>query len=280
MAHYAEALEFEFAFKAPDFFQDAYYFVFHDTRILAEQGEPSWRPLDLARWKRMGLEARTELCIGRLFGIPCFAVELVTNTAEPSGFTFISLWELVSKIDNARFAVVGRASQILDWERTHQYCGKCGQPTQVNDHERSRTCQACNLTVYPKLSPAIIVLVTKGDELLLARGPRMREGFYSTLAGFVEPGESVEQAVHREVFEEVGIKIKNLQYYDSQPWPFPNSLMLGYFAEYESGELVLQEGEILEAQWFPYHNLPHHPRLVSISGWLIEDFVKRKMAGE
>ena len=124
------------------------------------------------------------------------------------------------------------------------------------------------------------MLVTRGEELLLARGPRTPENFYSTLAGFVEPGESVEECVHREVREEVGIRLKNVKYYDSQAWPFPNSLMLGYHAEYESGELVLQEDEIADAQWFHYTSLPKHPKKVSISSWLIDDFMERMAKGQ
>jgi NAD+ diphosphatase len=133
---------------------------------------------------------------------------------------------------------------------------------------------------YPKLSPSIIVLITKGEEVLLAKNANTRANFYSTLAGFVEPGESIEETVHREVMEEVGIKVKNLKYYNSQSWPFPNSLMLGFHAEYESGEIVIQEEEIADAQWFHYKNMPNKPAMISISGWLVDDYIKRLEAGE
>ncbi len=122
------------------------------------------------------------------------------------------------------------------------------------------------------------MLVNRGEDILLARNAQARGNFYSTLAGFVEAGESIEETVHREVFEEVGIKVKNLEYYNSQSWPFPNSLMLGFHAEYDSGDIVIQETEIAEAKWFHYTDLPNRPAMMSISGWLIDDFIKRTQA--
>lgn len=132
---------------------------------------------------------------------------------------------------------------------------------------------------YPRLSPSIIVLITRGEEVLLAKNANTRGNFYSTLAGFVEPGESLEQTVHREVFEEVGLKVKNLQYFNSQSWPFPNSLMLGFHAEYDSGEINIQEEEIADAQWFHYTEMPNRPAMVSISGWLIDEHIKKLQVG-
>jgi len=141
-------------------------------------------------------------------------------------------------------------------------------------------CEACGISSYPRLSPSIIVLVHRGREVLLARNHRFPDGMYSTLAGFVEPGESIEETLIREVEEEVGVLVKNLEYLGSQPWPFPNSLMLGFHAEYESGEFVLQEEEIADAQWFHYTGLPNKPAMVSISGWLINDFIERTQANK
>ena len=155
------------------------------------------------------------------------------------------------------------------------YCGQCGQETTNFESDRSRKCASCSLMFYPRLSPSIIVCVNKGEEILLARNKRARGNFYSTIAGFVEPGESIEETVHREVFEEVGIRVHKLKYFGSQSWPFPNSLMLGFHAEYDSGEFVLQEDEIVDAGWFHYTDLPNRPAMVSISGWLINDFIKR-----
>ena len=132
---------------------------------------------------------------------------------------------------------------------------------------------------YPRLSPSIIVCINKGEDILLAKNANARANFYSVLAGFVEPGESIEDTVHREVFEEVGLKVKNLKYFGSQSWPFPNSLMLGFHAEYDSGEIDIQEEELSDAQWFHFDALPNPPAMISISGWLNNDFIERARAG-
>ncbi len=270
-----DELEFIPEFKPSGVIKNGYYFVFLQDKILIEKGEPSWHPLDLEQWQRLELESVAEHHFGTLFNLPCIAIELNPACELPPDYDLATLRDIAWQIDRARFAIVGRALQIVEWDRTHQFCGKCGQKTKPHTEECSRICDPCSLRFYPKLSPAIIVLVTRGEELLLARGPLMPEDFYSTLAGFVEAGESVEECVHREVMEEVGVRIKNLKYYNSQAWPFPNSLMLGYHAEYESGEFVLQADEIADAQWFHYSNLPKRPQKVSISSWLIDDFVQR-----
>ena len=150
---------------------------------------------------------------------------------------------------------------------------QCGEPTDSHPQDRAKLCNKCGLIAYPRLSPSIIVLVTKGEEMLLARNAAWPAGMFSTLAGFVEAGESIEQTVHREVFEEVGLKVRNLRYFGSQSWPFPNSLMLGFHAEYDSGDILCQPDEIAEAKWFNKNNLPQTPPKTAISGWLIEEFI-------
>ena len=169
----------------------------------------------------------------------------------------------------------GRAVQIVEWERTNRFCGRCGIPNELAMGERAMRCPQCRLLRFPQLSPAIITLVHRGDEVLLARSHRFPEGLFSALAGFVEPGETVEGALVREVEEEVGIRVKNLEYRSSQPWPFPNSLMLGFWAEYESGAIVLEEAEIAEAHWFPVDALPNIPGPISIANQLITSWVAR-----
>ena len=173
------------------------------------------------------------------------------------------------------FYLVGRAKQVVEWSRQHVFCGACGSKTLESTTDRSKKCPNCNIPFYPRISPSIIVLVTKGEELLLAKNANAQGNFYSTLAGFVEPGESIEETVHREVFEEVGIKIKNLRYFSSQSWPFPNSLMLGFHAEYLDGKIKIQEEEIADARWFHYRDMPNKPAMMSISGWLIDDYLKK-----
>ncbi len=172
------------------------------------------------------------------------------------------------------YAMLNRAKQLAHWLYDNQYCGRCGDPVGYSAKFSSLTCTTCGFTIFPRLSPACIVLISRGEEILLARSPHFTKGMYSLLAGFVEAGESVEDAVHREVYEEVGIRVKNLRYFGSQPWPFPHSLMLGFFAEYDSGELRLQEDEIEDARWFTKESVPPLPNLSSISGIMISHWLK------
>ncbi len=167
------------------------------------------------------------------------------------------------------FEFVSRAFQVNLFLKTHKFCGQCGEPMQLIDWELATKCEPCKHRCYPRISPVVIVAIRKGKQILLARNRRTTSGFHSVLAGFVESGETLEQAVHREVMEEVGIKIKNVRYVDSQPWPFPHSLMVGFTAEYESGELNLCDEEIAEADWFDMNNLPPIPPKQTISGQLI-----------
>ncbi|ATB70007.1 NAD(+) diphosphatase [Sulfurospirillum diekertiae] len=172
------------------------------------------------------------------------------------------------------YAMLARAKQLAHWLYDNQYCGRCGDPIGYSPKFSALTCKTCGFTIFPRLSPACIVLITRGDEILLARSPYFTSGMYSLLAGFVEAGESVEDAVHREIYEEVGIRVKNLRYFGSQPWPFPHSLMIGFFAEYESGELRLQPEEIEDAKWFTKDHLPQLPKLATISGIMINAWLK------
>lgn len=172
--------------------------------------------------------------------------------------------------------LVGRAAQLQDWSDTHQYCGRCGEATVASPSEYSRECKACNSTVYPRISPCIITLVTRGEEFLLAKNAQTKGEWYSTLAGFVEPGESLEETLRREVYEEVGLQVGNIQYFGSQPWPFPAQLMVGYYAEYESGEIKVDGVEILEARWFSKETLPSFPGEFSIAGQLINNFIAKQ----
>ncbi len=253
----------------------AHHIVVSDGEVLCISNQHPWRPLNQDEWRWCGLEPLSTHYLGDMAGTPVFAQEVHTDADEPEGYAFDSLWSFLMTVTQPVFHLLGRAKQIIDWHHHHQYCGACGGATTILAMDRSRKCEHCNISYYPRLSPSIIVLVNKGEELLLARNVNARNNFYSTLAGFVEPGESIEGTVHREVFEEVGIKVKNLKYYNSQSWPFPNSLMLGFHAEYDRGEINIQEEEIADAQWFHYTQLPNKPAMMSISGWLIDDFIKR-----
>jgi NAD+ diphosphatase len=250
---------------------DACYFVFMDDQILciSEQGVP--RPLsgDELRW--LEIERHSELFLGRYRGRGCFAVA-ASGSIQP-GFALVGLRSWLGRVAPSLFYLAGRAQQLIEWDRDHRYCGRCGTPMVDHPTDRAKQCEECGLISYPRLSPSIIVLVRRGDEMLLARNARWPQGMYSTLAGFVEPGESIEQTVHREVLEEVGIRVSRLRYLGSQSWPFPNSLMLGFHADYAGGEIVCQDEEIAEARWFRYDALPNVPPGTAISRWLIDDFI-------
>ena len=181
-------------------------------------------------------------------------------------------------LDDAHFALAGRAIQLLDWDRCHHYCGRCGAPTQAKTGERARLCPACGLQSYPRLSPAVMALVRREGEILLGRGPHFPPGMYSALAGFVEPGETLEQCVAREVAEEVGVRVSRIRYFASQPWPFPNSLMIAFVCDWAAGDIRPQAGEIEAANWFKVLQLPKLPSRISIARRLI-DTVVQEMRG-
>ena len=252
---------------------DAWYFVFSRGQIICKTEAGGINPIEADDFRWFDMEVTSKHFLGHYLNRPCYAL---AATGEPSqGFSAMGLRNLLGRTHQAVFYLAGRAQQIVEWHETHQFCGRCGTKMQDHTADRAKECDACGLINYPRLSPSIIVLVTRGEEMLLARNAAWPNGMYSTLAGFVEPGESIEQTVHREVFEEVGLRLGNLEYFGSQSWPFPNSLMLGFHAEYEAGAIVCQEGEIADAQWFRADNLPQIPPKTAISGWLIQEFIDR-----
>lgn len=212
--------------------------------------------------------------LAQVQGRSCNAAELAPDTVAPEGMSFYDLRKLLGKIPDNLFFFAGKASHILHWDRMHQYCSRCGAKTENKPDERAKLCPACGLVIYPRISPAIIVAITRGREILLAKGNRFQANFYSVLAGFVEPGETFEECVQREVKEEVGLKVKNIQYFGSQPWPFPDSLMVGFTAEYASGDIIMDKNEILDAGWFSPEQLPQIPGVGSIARRLIDSFVQ------
>lgn len=178
--------------------------------------------------------------------------------------------EWLATLPESRFSLVSTALQVGAWLRDHRFCGRCGAPAERLDAEFAMHCRGCGHRNYPRISPCIITLVTHGDDLLLARSPRFPPGRYSTLAGFIEPGESAEEAVRREIFEEVGLQVGRIRYFRSQAWPFPHSLMLGFFAEAASRRIRIDGVEIADAAWYSPRRLPQLPPLYSISRALIE----------
>lgn len=218
------------------------------------------------------------LFLGVLGGRHCWAVD--AHAGEPlHDLPYRNLHQLWGAVDDRTWMLAGRAVQLVEWARTHRFCGRCATPTELVPGERSRRCPACGLGAFPRLSPAMITLVEREDgKALLARGTNFPRGMFSCLAGFVEPGETLEEAVHREVHEEVGLELGELRYYGSQPWPFPHSLMIGFFAQYRGGELRLDEQEIAEADWFSPDDLPMLPGRISIARRLIDDWLARSDA--
>jgi len=263
---------------------EAHWFVFRGDELAVEMGplqapsddprvkaRPAWAKLPLRKshnW--LGPQAARTLYLGTLGGLQCWAAELAERAAAPEGTAWAGLRALYSVLDDAHFALAGRALQLLGWDRTHQYCGRCGTRTEPKKEERVRVCPSCKLTAYPRVAPAIMALVTRGKELLLARSPHFPSGMYSALAGFVEPGESLEQCLAREVQEEVGVRVDNIRYFASQPWPFPHSLMIAFVCDWRSGEIAPQAGEIEEAKWFHVLQLPKLPSKISIARRLID----------
>lgn len=223
------------------------------------------------------LDMRNAHYIGDYKQQHCFVLHTEESAlASSSGCCWCSLRELLGLISDQHFQMLGRALQITRWYREHRYCGVCGRPTRATANERALVCEHCEQRYFPRISPCVICLVTKGDQLLLARHARSRQHMFTTLAGFVEPGETAEQAVHREILEEVNIQVKNLNYFRSQAWPFPGQLMLGFTAEYASGKIRPDGVEVLEAQWFDVGDLPLVPPPSTISAQLIHSFVEQK----
>ncbi len=276
---------------SPESDEDAHWFVFRGDQLLVEIGPPSSAPSDDPRvtgrpsWARLpsgrgaasggvlsalGIAPMRTLYFGRLGATHLYAVEAPPQVEPPLGMAWQGLRTLFSVLEDAHFALAGRAVQLVDWDRNHQFCGRCGGATVSKADERGRVCRACRLTFYPKIAPAVMALVRRGNQMLLGRSPHFPPGMFSALAGFVEPGETLEQCIAREVLEEVGIAVTNVEYFASQPWPFPNSLMIAFFCDYAGGEITPQETEIEAAEWFDVFQLPKLPSKISIARRLID----------
>ncbi len=250
----------------------ASWFAFREEQLLVRDEEPVGVP-SVASVEDLGLSVAFEQEIGVLVGRRCFAVDLPPDAEAPEGMVFRDLRGLWGVDDEAFFRMAGRAKQIVEWSRTHRFCGRDGTETVPVPMELAKKCPRCGTVFYPRLSPAAIVLVSRGDELLMARSPGFPPGMYSVLAGFVEPGESIEETIKREIREEVGVEVENLRYFGSQPWPFPNSLMIGFIVDYAGGELRIDPSEIEDAGWYKVDDLPQLPPRVSIARAMIDEFV-------
>ena len=257
---------------------DGLWFVFYRNNLLVYTEQPAPMlpmPADVLQGN-LGIDRSRARFVGMLGPTPCWAARSEHDSAPP-GHAFENMRMLFNRLPDDLLAIGGRAVQMLEFDRSHAFCGACATPTAIFEGGRSRKCPNCGETYYPKVSPAMMVLIKRdtanGRELLLGRSARFPRGMYSALAGFVEPSESIEECIHREAFEEVGVKIDNLRYFSSQGWPFPNSLMIAYVADYVSGEIVPQEGEIEDAQWFTLDALPQLPHRLSIARRLIDSVI-------
>ena len=258
----------------------ALWFAFQGSKIavLSEVDKPGVPCcLDL---REHGMVAQRRLYLGLYRGQHCYAAEIAESEALPEGWQLLGLRDLFGMVEETLAALSGRAYQIIDWDRDHQYCSRCGTPMNPRENERARFCPSCRFTSYPPVSPAIMTLVTRGRELLLVRKPAWAAGRYSAVAGFVEPGETLEDTVKRETREEVGVEVQEIRYFGSQPWPFPHSLMVAFTAEYAGGEVRPDGDEIAEAQWFDAAQLPNLPASISISRRLITTVAARLAAGQ
>ncbi len=246
------------------------WFLFREHRLVVTDGAG---PLSLpaaAEPGELGLMPRDIHYLGRLGAHPCFTAEWPAAEPAQAGYQEHSLRGLLNHLDDARFTMASRAFQLLRWYRDHRYCGRCGHATRPHERDKAMICPQCDHRQYPRITPCVIMLVTRGERALLGRSSRFPEGFYSCLAGFMEPGESAEQAVQREVREETGLEVDDIRYHGSQPWPFPHSLMLGFRARYRSGEIAVDGEEILDAHWWRADELPRVPPQGSIARALID----------
>jgi len=211
--------------------------------------------------------------VGMLGTTACWAVDVPADSADPVDAAYTDLRQLYGRLPEVQWTVAGRAVQLVEWGRTHRFCGRCGRPTRLATGERAMQCPECALVAFPRLAPAVITLVTRDDEVLLARGTTFPVPMYSCIAGFVEPGETLEDAVRREVREEVGVAVRDVRYFGSQPWPFPHSLMIGFTATWAGGDIVIEPAEIMDAQWFRRDTMPMIPPGISIARKLIDSWL-------
>jgi NAD+ diphosphatase len=249
----------------------SWWFIFQGTNLLVAR-DTAKTCIPFSDASGLGLGASPAIYLGMADGSPCRAVELPAGQPAPDGWYFEAMRSLFGLIGDRFFSVAARALQLLEWDRTHRYCGSCGGATNLKPGERARECPACGHLSYPRISPAVIMAVTRGNAILLARAARFAPDMYSVLAGFVEPGETLEQCVQREVREETGVEVKNIRYFASQPWPFPHSLMIAFTAEHAAGEICIDQVELVDAGWYTADALPSLPHPITVARRLIDSF--------
>jgi len=275
---FATPLDYAAAVTAPDTVAGGLWFVYRGSELLVREATGAGRLPFAAQAGELpgglGHAISQRQYLGTLAGLHLWCVEVPAGAPAPAGWTWLGLRALFGALDDRHFALAGRALQLVDWDRTHRHCGRCGAPTRPKPGERSRDCPGCGLVAYPRIAPAVMALVRRApDEILLARSPHFPRQMYSALAGFVEPGETLEQCIAREVLEEVNVRVRVARYFASQPWPFPHSLMIAFVCDWESGEVRANPLEIEAAAWFNIRSLPRLPNRISIARRLIDAVV-------
>jgi len=254
--------------------ESAYWFLFNSSELLVELNNQQVKIPFTNNLEELKIIPLRFQYLGTFKGHPCYSGELSSGEV-PEGMVLKDLRSLYEVIDEDLYLLAGRASQIVNWDRNHQFCGQCGAATITKEDEMAKLCPECGFTSFTRLSPAVITAIIRDGKLLMALHTRTPGNMYGLIAGFVEPGETLTEAVQRETMEEVGLKVKNIQFFGSQPWPYPNSLMIGFTADYDSGEIEVDGKEIIDAQWFGADEIPTAPSQISIAGELIQWYLEK-----
>jgi NAD+ diphosphatase len=226
----------------------------------------------------LGITGRLPMAVGEIDGIPVAAWDVPDPPALPDGWCLEGVRSLFGIVDERLFAVIGRGAHLVHWRRTSEHCGVCGAITELTGSEIALRCSSCGFSQFPRISPSVVVLIENGSRCLLTHESEYQSGLFTCLAGFVEPGETLEEAIHREVHEETGLEVSDLRYFGSQPWPYPDGLMVGFHARYAGGSLRKRDGELKDARWFEVSELPLLPGSFSLARQLIDDFQIRALS--
>ncbi len=267
-------MRFEFSQDDPgNRAEESYWFCYQNDRLMVKVQEGEANVPLLYGLDEIDIKPLRTQYLGKLNGVNCYSAELPLDMLWPENASFLNFIELHNLMEKEMYKVALNAQQIVAWEKDHQFCGRCGAKTERKEKERAMMCLDCGNLLFPRITPAIMVAIIRDNKILLAKNKTFPQNFYSVLAGFAEPGEQLEECVSREVKEEVGLEIKNIKYFGSQPWPLPNSLMIAFTADYAGSEIEVDGLEIVEAGWFSAEKLPRCPTgSLSIAGRIIDWF--------
>ena len=264
-------MDFEFDFESVS--EKAYCFLFCGDELLIKEVDGGFQIPLVCDLEILDSKPVHVYYMGLFAGNKCYSA--ICCKSSPQGFSFKKIRQVYGLIEDDCYWLMLRAFHIMSWIKANRFCGCCGVQMKVSPQDLAVQCGGCKQIVYPRISPAIIVAVTKADKILLAHSNRFPPGRYSVIAGFVEPGEALEDCVKREVKEEVGIDVTAIQYFGSQPWPFPDSLMVAFTARWSGGEVKIDNKEIVDAHWYSADHLPNLPNKDSIARQLIDWFVEQ-----